>query len=186
MTKGALDIFRTVFVIQPILRYLSEKRIGKLTIIGEVNYVSLEIYGHYFCFRGGRRSRQCAAHGQWIYSSKKRKAGDTKIIRPGFLVNIFIGGIGALVTWGLYGPFAQVFIIGGTNDPNIGTTGLSLTSVVGGLLVGVGGARWLTNEVDKKLLRAAASKAASGQSNDQKAIRISAASPAEALNIAAE
>jgi hypothetical protein len=117
---------------------------------------------------------------------KKEKQGDTKIIRPGFLVNIFIGGIGALVTWGLYGPFAQVFIIGGTNDPNIGTTGLSLSSVVGGLLVGVGGARWLTNEVDKKLLRAAASKAASGQSSDQKAIRISAASPAEALNIAAE
>jgi hypothetical protein len=57
---------------------------------------------------------------------------------------------------------------------------------IGGLLVGVGGARWLTNEVDKKLLRAAASKAASGQPSDQKAIRISAASPAEALNIAAQ
>jgi len=57
---------------------------------------------------------------------------------------------------------------------------------VGGLLVGVGGARWLSNEVDKKLLRAAASKAASGQPDDQKAIRISAAPPAEALRIAAE
>jgi hypothetical protein len=44
----------------------------------------------------------------------------------------------------------------------------------------------LTNEVDKKLLRAAASKAASGQPSNQKAIRISAAPPAEALNIAAE
>ena len=53
-------------------------------------------------------------------------------------------------------------------------------------LVGIGGARWLTNEVDKKLLRAAASKAASGQPSDQKAIRISAAPPAEALSIAAE
>ena len=117
---------------------------------------------------------------------KKEQQGDTKIIRPGFLMNIFIGGIAALVSWGLYGPFAAIFIIGGTIDPNIGTTGLSLTSVVGGLLVGVGGARWLTNEVDKKLLRAAASKAASGQPSDQKALRISAAPPAEALNIAAE
>ena len=117
---------------------------------------------------------------------KKEQRDKTKIIRPGFLVNIFIGGVAALVSWGLYGPFAAVFIIGGTNDPNLYSTGLSLSSVVGGLLVGVGGARWLSNEVDKKLLRAAASTAASGQPNDQKAIRISAAPPAEALRIAAE
>ncbi|MGD8740186.1 MAG: hypothetical protein PVG34_07720 [Desulfobacterales bacterium] len=117
---------------------------------------------------------------------KQEQQDSTKIIRPGFLVNIFIGGIAALVSWGLYGPFAAVFVIGGTNDPGFGSTGLSLSAVVGGLLVGVGGARWLTNEVDKKLLRAAASKAASGQPNDQKAIRISAAAPAEALRIAAE
>ena len=117
---------------------------------------------------------------------KQEQQDNTKIIRSGFLVNIFVGGIAALVSWGLYGPFAAVFIIGGTNDLNVGTTGLSLSSVIGGLLVGVGGARWLTNEVDKKLLRAAASKAASGQPSDQKALRISAAPPAEALNIAAE
>jgi hypothetical protein len=117
---------------------------------------------------------------------KQEQQDSTKIIRPGFLVNIFTGGIAALVSWGLYGPFAAVFIIGGTIDPNVASTGLSLSSVIGGLLVGVGGARWLTNEVDKKLLRAAASKAASGQPNDQKAIRISAAAPAEALRIAAE
>jgi hypothetical protein len=117
---------------------------------------------------------------------RKEEQNNTRIIRPGFLVNIFIGGIAALVSWGLYGPFAGVFIIGGNIDPNAGITGLSLSSVIGGLLVGVSGARWLTNEVDKKLLRAAASKAASGQPSDQKAIRISAATPAEALNIAAE
>ncbi len=117
----------------------------------------------------------------------QREAQDnSRIIRPGFLVNVFIGGIAALVSWGLYGPFAEVFIIGGTNDPDIGTMGLSLSSLVGALLIGIGGARWLTNEVDKKLLRAAAGKAASGQANDQKAVRISTASPAEAFKIAAE
>jgi hypothetical protein len=117
---------------------------------------------------------------------RKEEQNNTRIIRPGFLVNTFIGGIAALVSWGLYGPFSEVFIIGGTIGPSVGSTGLSLSSVIGGLLVGVGGARWLTNEVDKKLLRAAASRAASGHPNDQKAIRISAAPPAEALNIAAE
>jgi hypothetical protein len=117
---------------------------------------------------------------------RKEALDSAKIIRPGFLVNIFIGGIAALVSWGLYGPFAAVFIIGGTNDPGTSVTGLSLSAVVGALLVGIGGARWLTNEVDKKLLRAAASKAASGEPSNQKAVRISAASPAEALKIAAE
>ena len=117
---------------------------------------------------------------------RKEAQGNVNIIRPGFLVNIFIGGVAALVSWGLYGPFADVFIIGGTNDFGIASTGLSLSSVVGALLVGIGGARWLTNEVDKKLLRAAASQAASGKPSDEKALQISAATPAEALKIAAQ
>ena len=50
--------------------------------------------------------------------SKKEEKNNTKIIRPGFLVNIFIGGIAALVSWGLYGPFAEAFIIGGTVEPD--------------------------------------------------------------------
>ncbi|MGD2097895.1 MAG: hypothetical protein PVG35_09960 [Desulfobacterales bacterium] len=117
---------------------------------------------------------------------RKEPQGSANIMRPGFLVNIFIGGVAALVSWGLYGPFAAVFVIGGTNGPGIEAAGLSLSSVVGALLVGIGGARWLTNEVDKKLLRAAASRAASGDPSDQKAFRISTASPAEALKIAVE
>ena len=121
-----------------------------------------------------------------FFMPRKEAQGNGSIIRPGFLVNIFVGGVAALVSWGLYGPFAAVFIIGGTNDPGIEATGLSLSSVVGALLVGIGGARWLTNEVDKKLLRAAASKAASADPSDQKAFRISTATPAEALKIAAE
>ena len=32
---------------------------------------------------------------------KKEEKDNTKIIRPGFLVNIFIGGIAAVVSWGL-------------------------------------------------------------------------------------
>ena len=32
---------------------------------------------------------------------KKEEKHNTRIIRPGFLVNIFIGGIAALVSWGL-------------------------------------------------------------------------------------
>ena len=114
---------------------------------------------------------------------KKEMNGKVNIIRPGYLGNIFVGGISAIISWGLYGPFAAAYIIGGINNSNMASIGLSLSSLVGALLVGVGGARWLTNEVDKTLLRAAASGAAAGKSNVNSAISISSASPAEAFRI---
>jgi hypothetical protein len=117
---------------------------------------------------------------------KREAKGEAQIIRPGFLGNTFIGGISAMISWGLYGPFAASFIMGGTPDGNYAAIGLSLSSLVGGLLVGIGGARWLTNEVDKSLLRAAAGEAASGSADPQKAMRIMQARPARALKIASE
>jgi hypothetical protein len=48
----------------------------------------------------------------------------------------------------------------------------------------VGGARWLTNEVDKTLLKAAASKAAESQATPSASKQIAGASPIQALNIA--
>ena len=114
---------------------------------------------------------------------KKEINGGTNIIRPGYLGNIFVGGISAAISWGLYGPFAAAYVVGGSNDPNMAAVGLSLSSLVGALLVGVGGARWLTNEVDKTLLRAAASGAAAGNPDALGAIAISTASPAEAFRI---
>lgn len=105
------------------------------------------------------------------------------ILRPGFLGNVLIGGIAAGVSWGLYGPLANavIFPLGGakTTDVNI-----ALATLVGAVLVGIGGARWLTNEVDKKLLKAAAAKAASSKHDRHAAKNIALASPVEALNIA--
>lgn len=74
--------------------------------------------------------------------------------RPGFLVNVFVGGVAGAVSWGLYGPFATQYVIGG---PGINADiGLSLAALAGAVLVGVAGARWLTSEADKKWLRALA------------------------------
>jgi hypothetical protein len=53
--------------------------------------------------------------------------------------------------------------------------------MVGALLVGVVGARWLMNEVDKKLLRSAASGGASLPPDADLSRRILGASPAEAV-----
>jgi hypothetical protein len=108
------------------------------------------------------------------------------ILRPGFIGNILIGAVAATISWGLYGPFATAFIIASRPEgqPSPPGSGMSLSSVVGAVLVGIGGAKWLTNEVDKKLLRAAATEAAAGQSGLGASRRIAVASPAEALRIA--
>ena len=51
--------------------------------------------------------------------------------------------------------------------------------------IGIGGARWVTNEVDKKLLTASANRGAATQPAPEETMeRIDAASPAEALAIA--
>jgi hypothetical protein len=108
------------------------------------------------------------------------------IIRPGFLGNIFVGAIAAGISWGLYGPFAAALIIGSQPGATASTEafGLSLSALVGALLVGVAGAKWLTNEVDKRLLRAAASRAAASNPLPDASRRIAVSSPAEALRIA--
>jgi hypothetical protein len=108
------------------------------------------------------------------------------IIRPGFVGNILIGAVAASISWGLYGPFAAALIIGPRPEgqPSIPAVGLSLSALVGAVLIGVAGAKWLTNEVDKKLLKAAASAAAAGQPVPDAARRIAFASPVDALRIA--
>ena len=117
---------------------------------------------------------------------KQRNEG-VKIYRPGFLGNILTGAIAAGISWGLYGPLASHVILGlsaTTSGPP--ATGLTLSSLVGAVLIGVGGARWLTNEADKNLLRTAASRAASAKPSADAAERIAFASPAEAVEIASE
>lgn len=110
-----------------------------------------------------------------------------KVVRPGCLKNIIIGAIAAGISWGLYGPLANYFVVGTkealTQNPTTGY-GLTLGSIVGAVLVGIAGARWLTNEVDKRLLRAAAIQAASGKTSLEASRKIALASPAQAFSIA--
>lgn len=103
-----------------------------------------------------------------------------KILRPGYLGNIFIGAVAAFISWGLYGPFADypLFKKGATADLE-----LTIAALVGAIMIGVGGARWLTNEVDKTMLRTAASQAAAGGANVDIAAKLSMASPARALEL---
>lgn len=116
---------------------------------------------------------------------RTEESGGNRFIRPGFLGNIITGGVSACVSWGLYGPFATAYIVGGP-APGAGgaALGLTLSSLVGAVLVGVGGARWLTNEVDKKLLRAAGAAFAAAPADPDLAARIGSATPADVLHMA--
>jgi hypothetical protein len=112
---------------------------------------------------------------------KYEDASGNKIWRPGVVGNVLIGAVAAVISWGLYGPFGDFVILPkpSTGDPNI-----KVAAFVGAILVGVAGAKWLSNEVDKKLLKAAASAAAAGQPSADAPAQMMAVSPANALKIA--
>ncbi len=100
------------------------------------------------------------------------------VIRPGAVGNLLTGAVSAAISWGLYGPL-NASSIGSAAAPG---TGLTLSAFVGALIVGAGGARWLTNEVDKRLLRAAVSGAVTAQPAEPAlAAAMLAETPARAL-----
>jgi hypothetical protein len=123
----------------------------------------------------------------------------TGILRPGFVGNMLIGGVAASISWGLYGPAGSQAIVMASlpsTAPAAAEAGrpaaapatlqpaLTMAGLFGAMLVGVGGARWLSNEVDKNLLRAAASRAALSNRNEPLSMRLALATPAEALRSA--
>jgi hypothetical protein len=112
----------------------------------------------------------------------------TGIFRPGYLGNVLVGAVAAVVSWGLYGPLSPYYIIG--TDQALAANalpeavGLTLASLVGAIMIGIGGARWLTSEVDKNLLRATASQAAAAKPSAAASKQIAMATPAQALDVA--
>jgi len=115
---------------------------------------------------------------------QKVQGTEGTILRPGFLGNLFLGATGATVSWGLYGPFAALAILGNVPKSQPVEVYVTLAGFVGAAVVGAAGARWWTNEIDKKLLHAAASKAAAKPGKPDVADQMRFASPADALRIA--
>jgi hypothetical protein len=69
---------------------------------------------------------------------------------PGALWNIFVGSISALTSWALYGSGAGIDLASSSPREQIS---LRLGALAGALIVGMAGSKWLTNEVDKSLLK---------------------------------
>ncbi len=113
---------------------------------------------------------------------RREQVDQGQIVRPGVIANILIGAVAAIVTWGLYGPLTAAPVIGATLSPE--EYSITLGALVGAIVVGVGGARWLTNEVDKTLLKAAAVKSLAAPSAPGESREMVTASPARVLEIA--
>ena len=69
---------------------------------------------------------------------------------PGVIANIFVGTFAALSSWSFYGSGASVELGQITERAQIS---LRFSALAGAFLVGVVGAKWITNEADKQLLR---------------------------------
>jgi len=93
---------------------------------------------------GGLVNAFLSAEG-FIVSRMETLADGKRIWRPGFLGNVFVGTVTAFVLGALYGPLTQILLGSGAPIPiNFGT-------VAGAVMSGIGGARLLTQEVDKKI-----------------------------------
>ncbi len=115
---------------------------------------------------------------------REETAENVTIIRPGFAGNILLGGVAAFISWGLYGAFSSTIVYGAVSGAGTAEVSVTISSIAGAVLVGIGGARWLTNEVDKRLLRTAASTAAASRESFDEAQKIAVSTPAQAFNIA--
>jgi hypothetical protein len=99
---------------------------------------------------------------------------------PGFLGNAFIGAVAASVSWMLYGSGSGVDLAA---DSPRQVLSLTFAALAGATLVGIGGARWLTNEVDKRFLQEAASEAGEKKIPHEDCTKLRRVSPRKALDI---
>ncbi len=133
-----------------------------------------------------------------FFLPRSLKSEEQEIVRPGFLGNMLIGAVSSFISWALYGPLASTVIT--STDPvssrNSGTlVGVTLSSLGGAVLIGIAGSRWLTNEVDKSILKSATVVAARSQADNASELnRVQsltnsmslASSPAQILRLAEE
>lgn len=86
----------------------------------------------------------CLLAGEFVMPEYDK---DAKVWKPGWLGNVVVGGVAAIVVWGIYGPLAS-FDLTNTLDPHI-----TLSQLLSSLVVGIGGARILSLEAQKMLLK---------------------------------
>jgi hypothetical protein len=107
------------------------------------------------------------------------------ILQLGVIGNVLLGAFAAVITWGLYGPLKDAVLLG-TEPAGQLPANLTVTAVVGAALAGAGGARVVSNEIDKRFFKSAATVAAQKDANPALAARIATTSPVDALEQASQ
>ena len=87
------------------------------------------------------------AHDGFFLPKMDDVSDGRKIWRPGFLGNMLIGAVTAVVLAGLYSPIGSLTLSDSKANPGYD---LTVAGLVGALLSGIGGARLLTQEVDRR------------------------------------
>jgi len=105
-----------------------------------------------------------------------------QILCPGFLSNVAVGAFAAFTSWAMYGSGAGVDLAkqAGAGDTRVEIS-LTFSALAGAFLVGVAGARWITNEADKRLLKESVKVAAEKQLPKRECEEIVKASPRRVL-----
>lgn len=117
--------------------------------------------------------------GSILIPGKVAVKDNMSVWRPGILGNIFIGAVAAFVFWTVYGS-------GNVSDLLHPPSTLSVSPLTVGfsILTGIAGARWLTNEVDKNVLKKSLAMVMKTDSTIEQ--KIMEASPMQILGMAVE
>ena len=75
---------------------------------------------------------------------------DSGVWCPGAITNILVGAFAAFSSWAFYGSGASIEL---AEQSTRAVISLRFSALAGAFLVGVAGAKWITNEVDKRLLK---------------------------------
>ncbi|GAC1404154.1 MAG: hypothetical protein NVSMB49_22430 [Ktedonobacteraceae bacterium] len=120
----------------------------------------------------------------------KIPTNEAGIFLPGFISHVFLGAVAAGLSWALYGPASQatVAVIGSPPAQAAPTYSLTLAALAGAVFVGIGGANWIANEVNKRATIAAAQKIMVGKQTatpeQRETFKSMLASPVDALAFA--
>jgi hypothetical protein len=106
-----------------------------------------------------------------------------KIWCVGFLSNVMVGMFSAFASWSFYGSGAGLDVSGEGPRTQIS---LTFSALAGAFMVGVAGARWITNEVDKRLLTESVKVAARKELSKVDCDRLVNATPKQMLQTVAD
>ena len=98
----------------------------------------------------------------------------------GFIGNVITGAFAAFASWAFYGSGAAIEIAAVHGES---LTTLRFSALAGAFLVGVGRAKWLSNEVDKRFLKHGIIEASQKDLSPKDCAKVLVAPPRDVLDI---